>query len=575
MTNTTEWITRSVSRLRSVKAPKAATDKQAADGAAKAPAPRSTHERLQATLRRGNESLSPRALRRLLADLQEVVAPQVSELEGGRRAQAVAAWYGQAAPEERRDMWLLLCEQFAPDATRFQSARQRYEAAAGTADEMQAEISLRRSLVSPRTRLLQRFAVFPEGMRFLVDLRAELLPQLKSDKRLVALDADLEHLFSTWFDVAFLELKRLSWDSPASLIEKLIKYEAVHDIRSWADLKNRLDSDRRCYGFFHPRLPNEPLIFVEVALVDHISSSITPLLDEAAAPADLKKATTAIFYSISNTQPGLRGVSFGDSLIKHVVETLTADFPRLRTFATLSPIPGFRAWLGKNAGAMLQRLDDKRRAELGRAVGAELPQATHLLAAADKALELDARSPVRQMLLECAAYYLGRELHDGKPVDAVARFHLGNGARVERLNWAGDPSAKGMKQSYGLMVNYQAHRQAPRHAGPGQGAGVGGHRQPVPWLTGNAPEFFPRFSFHFYNDDRRQNERTPHAAPHAAGQCRIRRSGDGFGRQLGAGRLAHQAGEPGGAVSGRGRHRRLCAPTGRAVCQGDGQDAGD
>ncbi|WP_287876278.1 MULTISPECIES: malonyl-CoA decarboxylase [Acidovorax] len=462
MTNTTEWITRSVSRLRSVapapdkapKAAKAAIDKHATDGAAKAPAPRSTHERLQATLRRGNESLSPRALRRLLADLQEVVAPQVSELEGGRRAQAVAAWYSQAEPEERRDMWLLLCEQFAPDATRFQSARQRYEAAAGTADEGQAEISLRRALVSPRTRLMQRFAVFPEGMRFLVDLRAELLPQLKSDKRLVALDADLEHLFSTWFDVAFLELRRLSWDSPASLIEKLIKYEAVHDIRSWADLKNRLDSDRRCYGFFHPRLPNEPLIFVEVALVDRISSSITPLLDEAAAPADLAKATTAIFYSISNTQPGLRGVSFGDSLIKHVVETLAAEFPRLRTFATLSPIPGFRAWLGKNAGAMLQRLDDKRRAELGRAVGAELPEAAHLLAAADKALELDARSPVRQMLLECAAYYLGRALHEGKPVDAVARFHLGNGARVERLNWAGDPSAKGVKQSYGLMVNY-------------------------------------------------------------------------------------------------------------------------
>ncbi|MCM2345740.1 MAG: malonyl-CoA decarboxylase [Acidovorax soli] len=462
MTNTTEWISRSVSRLRSVapapgkapKATKAVTDKHATDGAAKAPAPRSTHERLQATLRRGSESLSPRALRRLLADLQEVVAPQVSELEGGRRAQAVAAWYSQAEPEERRDMWLLLCEQFAPDATRFQSARQRYEAAAGTADEGQAEISLRRALVSPRTRLMQRFAVFPEGMRFLVDLRAELLPQLKSDKRLVALDADLEHLFSTWFDVAFLELRRLSWDSPASLIEKLIKYEAVHDIRSWADLKNRLDSDRRCYGFFHPRLPNEPLIFVEVALVDRISSSITPLLDEAAAPADLGKATTAIFYSISNTQPGLRGVSFGDSLIKHVVETLTVEFPRLRTFATLSPIPGFRAWLGKNAGAMLQRLDDKRRAELGRAVGAELPDAAHLLAAADKALELDARSPVRQMLLECAAYYLGRALHDGKPVDAVARFHLGNGARVERLNWAGDPSAKGVKQSYGLMVNY-------------------------------------------------------------------------------------------------------------------------
>src|SRR4029079_7474255 len=136
---------------------------------------------------------------------------------------------------------------------------------------------------SPRTRLLQRFAVFPEGMRFLVDLRAELLPQLKSDRRLLALDAELENLFSTWFDVAFLELRRLSWDSPASLIEKLIKYEAVHDIRSWADLKNRLDSDRRCYGFFHPRLDGDPLIFVEVALTDRLSDAIPPLLDETAA----------------------------------------------------------------------------------------------------------------------------------------------------------------------------------------------------------------------------------------------------------------------------------------------------
>src|SRR6218665_912894 len=189
-------------------------------------------------------------------------------------------------------MWLLMCEQFAPDATRFESARQRYEAAAGTDEEGQAEISLRRALVSQRTRLLQRFAVSPEGLRFLLDMRAELLPLLKSDKRLLALDAELEHLFGTWFDVAFLELRRLSWDSPASLIEKLIKYEAVHDTRSWADLKNRLDCDRRCYGFFHPRLPSEPLIFVEVALQDDVTASITPLLDEAAEASDLTRATT-------------------------------------------------------------------------------------------------------------------------------------------------------------------------------------------------------------------------------------------------------------------------------------------
>ncbi len=456
MNAATTWISRKVSHL-SAAGPK----EEGADGGggtpprpAKAAVPRTTAERLAATLRRGSEALSPRALRRLLADLQEVVAPRVSEVEGGRRAEAVAAWYAQAQPEERRDMWLLLCEQFAADAERVKSARQRHEAAAGTADEHQAEMYLRRALVSPRTRLLQRFAVFPQGMRFLLDLRAELLPHLKGDRRLLPLDAELEHLFSTWFDVAFLELRRLSWDSPASLLEKLIKYEAVHDIRSWADLKNRLDSDRRCYGFFHPRLPNEPLIFVEVALVNAISDSITPLLDENAAPADIARATTAIFYSISNTQTGLRGVSFGDSLIKNVVETLAEEFPRLRTFATLSPIPGFRAWFNKQCAAAIDGLDDKRRAELGRAVGFEPPQAAHVLAAADKALDLPPKSPVRQLLLQCAAQYLGRELQDGKPLDAVARFHLGNGARVERLNWAGDPSAKGLKQSFGLMVNY-------------------------------------------------------------------------------------------------------------------------
>ncbi|MDA8520046.1 malonyl-CoA decarboxylase [Acidovorax sp. NCPPB 4044] len=465
MNAASEWITRSVSRLRPADTQNldAAGDpgggaKPAAPAGAtvvsKPAPPRSTHERLAATLRRGKEALSPRALRRLLADLQEVAATQVSEVEGGRRAEAVAAWYAGAEPEERRDMWLLMCEQFAPDATRFKSAQKRYEAAAGTADEAHAEVHLRRALSSPRTRLLQRFAVFPQGMRFLVDMRAELLPLLKGDKRLLPLDAELEQLFSTWFDVAFLDLQRLSWDSPASLLEKLIKYEAVHDIRSWSDLKNRVGSDRRCYGFFHPRLPGEPLIFVEVALVNEISGSITPLLDESAEPLDIERANTAIFYSISNTQTGLRGVSFGDSLIKHVAETLSAEFPRLRTFATLSPIPGFRAWFGKHCAGMLDALDDKRRAELGRAVGFEPPQAAHVLAAAEKALDLPVKSPLRQWLLQCAARYLGRELQEGRPVDAVARFHLGNGARVERLNWAGDPSSKGQKQSFGLMVNY-------------------------------------------------------------------------------------------------------------------------
>lgn len=474
--STSEWISRNVSKLLPAvgarnrrtgigvsengkthpagQAPLVANAATASVGKSAPLALRSTRERLAGTLRHREEALSPRVLRRTLAELQAVLDNQVSEVEGGRRAMGVARWYGQASAAQRRDCWLLMSEQFGPDLQKVQAAREQYDAAQNTPDEGSAEIRLRRALVSPRTRLLQRFAVFPQGMRFLVDLRAELLPHLRGEKRLLALDAELENLFSTWFDIAFLELRRISWDSPASLLEKLIKYEAVHDIRGWNDLKNRLDSDRRCYGFFHPQLPNEPLIFVEVALLDELPCAIAPLLDESAVAEDLSKAIIAIFYSISSTQSGLRSVSFGDSLIQRVVETLKAEFPHLKTFATLSPMPGFRTWLGKNAMIMLNELDDKARAALAKAMGTETVTAAQFLAAAETAHELDAKSPVRHVLLQCAAHYIGRELANGKPVDPVTRFHLGNGARIERLNWGGDPSAKGFKQSYGMMVNY-------------------------------------------------------------------------------------------------------------------------
>ncbi|PUE35966.1 malonyl-CoA decarboxylase [Limnohabitans sp. Jir72] len=428
---------------------------------------RSSRERLNATLRQKEEALSPRVLRRTLTELQAIVDPSVSEVEGGKRARGVAQWYSKATPEQRQDCWLLMSEQFAPDASKVKAAREQYEAAVGSPDEGVAEIRLRKALVSPRTRLLQRFAVFPEGMRFLVDLRQALMPALKSNKRLLALEAELENLFTTWFDVAFLELRRISWDSPASLVEKLIKYEAVHDIKSWGDVKNRLDSDRRCYGFFHPSLPDEPLIFVEVAFMHEIAANISPLLDESAEAVDLSKATTAIFYSISNTQPGLKGVSFGDSLIKRVVETLRADFPKLKTFATLSPIPGFRGWLQKNAGRMLDATPEKMRAQLSRAVSFEPAGAEHVLSALESMPTLPEKSVLRQWLHGCAAHYLGKELSQERPIDPVARFHLGNGARVEQINWAADMSGKGVKQSYGLMVNYlydlrkiDRHRQA-------------------------------------------------------------------------------------------------------------------
>ena len=432
MTNLGNALLRGAGRLRASIVPAAGAAAVAAPAAAPATAsagPRSLSERLKATFRKSGEALSPRELRNLLEQLQGIVDERVSEVEGGRRAKEVEAWYARANAAERRDLWLLMSERFMADPEKVKRAQAQYAAAVGTPDEAAAEVLYRRATVSPRRRVLQRFSADADGIRFLVDLRAELQPHLKSERSLRALDVEMEYMFSTWFDVGFLELRRISWDSPASLVEKLIKYEAVHDIRSWADVKNRLDSDRRCYGFFHPRLPEEPLIFVEVALTDHMADSITPLLDEAAAPSDLSKATTAIFYSISNTQAGLRGVSFGDSLIKRVVETLKEEFPRLKCFATLSPIPGLRAWMAKNAPA-------------------------ELLAALDNPLELPPKSPHRAELLAWAARYLGKELQDGKPLDPVARFHLGNGARVERLNWGGDPSPKGLKQSFGLMVNY-------------------------------------------------------------------------------------------------------------------------
>ena len=483
--NAQDWLSRSVSKLlppkgRKGKSPPApvpqagAAINSVAEASANSGAPgverqaegatssavtsvgRSTRERLSATLRQKNEALSPRVLRRTLADLRAVVDPSISEVEGGRRAAAVAQWYAVASERERRDCWLLMSEQFPIDRTVVTRAHDAFMAAVGTPDEPNAEARYLGTLVSPRRRLLQRFSAFPDGLRFLIDLRAEMLPSLKGDKRLQPLDVELESMFSTWLEVGFLELRRISWDSPASLIEKLIKYEAVHDIKSWADVKNRLDPDRRCYGFFHPRLPNDPLIFVEVALLRDVARGITPLLDEAAAMEDLKAATTAIFYSISNTQTGLRGVSFGDSLIKRVVETLKVEFPQLKTFATLSPIPGFRTWLGKNLARLVEPLDTKLRSALAHECGldGDSPLVTQVLALSDAALDLPEDSAVRRLLLHAAARYLGHEWLDGKPLDPVARFHLGNGARVERINWAGDPSPKGMRQSCGLMVNY-------------------------------------------------------------------------------------------------------------------------
>jgi malonyl-CoA decarboxylase len=353
----------------------------------------------------------------------------VSEAEGGRRAERAATQLTELNPLQRAQAWALMSRTLQPDPAAIASAQARYVDSLGKAGQAQAELALRRALYSQRVRLLQRFNAFQAGMSYLVSLRADIRAMRKAapdDARdLDALDGELEALFSNWFEVGFLQLQRIDWDSPASLLEKLIQYEAVHDIRSWADLKNRLDSDRRCYAFFHPRMPREPLIFVEVAFTDGLSDSVARLLDEAAPLGDAASANTAIFYSISNTQAGLKGVSFGDSLIKRVVETLQQDFPKLRQFATLSPIPGLRAWLTRTQPGVVTAFDT---------------------AASDT-------QPLPE-LLQAVARYLTSLDDEGRAIDPVARFHLGNGARLERLNWGADRSTKGLQQSLGLMVNY-------------------------------------------------------------------------------------------------------------------------
>ena len=317
-----------------------------------------------------------------------------------------------------------------------------------------AERALRAALEPPRITLLRQFNALPEGVKFLVDRRAELIDLRQHEPLLAGLEEDLKRLLANWFDIGFLELKRITWESPAALLEKLMAYEAVHEIRGWTDLKNRLEADRRCFAFFHPRMPDEPLIFVEVALVAGMTGDIHGLLDEAAPIGDPHSADTAIFYSISNCQRGLAGISFGDFLIKRVVDALATELPRLTGFATLSPVPGFRAWLERqNRAGHGDLLLPAERSAI-EVIGADVP--THDLAAlVDHLADPQIATALRDTLTRlCARYLLHERTPGGRALDPVAHFHLSNGARVERLNWLGDTSPKGLQQSAGIMVNY-------------------------------------------------------------------------------------------------------------------------
>lgn len=390
--------------------------------------------------------------------MRSCLAGRGGEVSARNRAAKLAETYQRLDDAGRKDFLRTLAS-FDSDAEAVASAYTAVQGAADAAELASAKAALRRALEPPRLRLLTQFSSIPDGTKFLVDLRAFLLRIRKNDNLLAALEADLRGLLAAWFDIGFLELRRIDWTSPAALLEKLVGYEAVHEIRSWRDLKNRLDSDRRCYAFFHPRMPGEPLIFVEVALVKGLSGSVQGLLDEKAPVLDAGAADTAIFYSISNCQQGLAGISFGNFLIKRVVELLTAEFRNLKTFATLSPIPGFRSWLdGKLAEDAPGLLSDEEAASLGSAMPA--PTGAEALAAiiAKRGWwrEAGLRKTAEPVLTRlCARYLLVEAGNGGKRArDSVAHFHLSNGARVERLNMAGDTSEKGAKESATLMVNY-------------------------------------------------------------------------------------------------------------------------
>ena len=396
-----------------------------------------------------------KALRDLMRDCLEARGGEVS---ARMRAAELGRAYLELDGEGRRRFLALLAHGFGVEPEAVDDGIEAYRSAGDEAARLAAEARLRRALQPPRVKLLTQFNVLPEGVKFLTDMRADLLAIADEDPALKALDSDLKDLLVSWFDVGFLDLQQITWQSPAALLEKLITYEAVHEITSWADLRNRLDSDRRLFALFHPRMPDEPLAFVEVALVEGMADSIQALLDESVPAIEPAAANSAIFYSISNTQQGLRGVSFGDFLIKRVVQRLAGELPNIKVFATLSPIPGFRRWLSEQPADVLQApmTDDEQgglRAlggsdDLAEALGAILDRADW---AEDTVTETALRGPLSRL---CARYCLTTR-ESGEPIDPVARFHLKNGARLERLNWLGDRSSRGLSQSAGMMINYR------------------------------------------------------------------------------------------------------------------------
>jgi len=376
-----------------------------------------------------------------IEDLCRALLSGRGEASGVALASKVLDRYATMSNQEKTDFFYALAKDFGPDHQGLKQAWAAYEQAADGAGLRE----LLRAVEPPRQELFRRLNLAPGGTSSLVALREDLINLGGDDPTLACVENDLVHLFYSWFNRGFLVMQRITWSTPADILERIIRYEAVHTIKGWDDLRRRLQPpDRRCYAFFHPSLIDEPLIFVEVALTSGIPGSIQDILAEDRAVLLPEQATTAVFYSISNCQPGLKGVSFGNFLIKQVAQDISRDVPSVKTFVTLSPAPGFAHWLKRVVA-------DPNAAGFANFDPAPLAP----LKQKDWHFDPAVTSVLRPIILGLAGfYYVHAKTSRGKPIDPVARFHLGNGARLERLNWLGDTSPKGIREAEGLMVNY-------------------------------------------------------------------------------------------------------------------------
>ena len=377
-----------------------------------------------------------------LVELCEHLLSGRGEASGVALAREILTGYGTLTIGPRIAFFEALAQRFGIDRAQMDQAIDAWRAAPSdaTATEVHAASEPRRQ------ELFRRLNLAPGGTAALVRMREQLMDSLDHRDDLRAVDDDFVHLFSSWFNRGFLVLRRIDWSTPALILEKIIRYEAVHQIRDWEDLRRRIDlPDRRCYAFFHPALIDDPLIFVEVALTREIPGAIAPILSDKREAVAPERATTAVFYSITNCQRGLAGVSFGNFLIKQVVEEVSREMPRISTFVTLSPAPNFAEWLKR-----------ERTNEASLAIDEEERAALAGLDAAEWWRRPDATETLRGPLLRAAAWYFlrGRDRR-GLPADPVVRFHLGNGARLERVDWLADTSERALQQSHGLMVNYR------------------------------------------------------------------------------------------------------------------------